>query len=130
VFEATTGAGDRLENVLRQVCGVGVLKAALAGEAVNQRRVNLHELLPGRTVPRVPDADEQAGPGVERRGHATFSLPRYTPRGPNPYRRLSFYCRARREGTLYENTKGRWRLGVRSAKPQAVGMRTPYFGSR
>src|SRR5262249_3275008 len=52
--------GHGPENVLRQVGGVRVLQAALAGEVVDDRTVNLHELRPRLAVAGVAEADQQA----------------------------------------------------------------------
>jgi hypothetical protein len=63
VVQPADGAGHALQDLLHQVGSVGVLQAALAGEAVDQRRVHLDELPPGVLVARVAQADQQAGPG-------------------------------------------------------------------
>ena len=77
VVEAGGGRGDAAEHVLHDVGGVGVLQAALAGEAVDDGGVELDELPPGVAVAAVADADEQAGTGQRSVEHEAPGL-----RGP------------------------------------------------
>ena len=63
-------AGHAAKDILHQVGGVGVLQAAVAGEPVNDRPVELDELVPRVGVAAVPDAGEQSDPREGRLGHA------------------------------------------------------------
>src|SRR5262249_30000506 len=53
VVEGRGGEGDGAEDFLGQVGGIGVLEAALPGEAVNERRVQGDELPPRFAVARI-----------------------------------------------------------------------------
>src|SRR5438034_6065365 len=74
VVEPLAGACHRLEHFLRHVGGVGVLQAGLPREPVDQRRIDLDELPPSVLVPRITNAEQQAGPRGGWIVHATDSL--------------------------------------------------------
>src|SRR6516164_8701787 len=85
VIETADAAGDRLQNVLRQVGSVGVLESVLVREAVDQRRIDFDELRPGRVIAGVAQADQETEPGRWRIAHAA-SPPYYKYRRPaKPY---------------------------------------------
>src|SRR5262249_47614642 len=77
IFEATRRRCDLAQNVLGQVSRVAILDPALAGIAINQRRIKLYEFLPGQGVPRVADANQQARPREGRIWHGLVPSIKY-----------------------------------------------------
>src|SRR5262249_51565413 len=78
VLEGANAPGDGQQYLLGQVGGVGVLQAVSAGEAEDQRRVQVHELRPRLVVLGVAQADEEAGAGGERVAHTAIPPPSST----------------------------------------------------
>src|SRR5262249_52941713 len=70
------------QHVLREVGGVGVLQTLPPREAVDERRVQVHELAPRRGVARVADADQQTGTGRRHVGHSRPLESKYGGRAP------------------------------------------------
>src|SRR6185295_17567660 len=63
ILELADGARHRAHDFLRHVRGVRLLQSALAAEAIDQRRVDGDELLPGIAAFRVAHAQEETRPG-------------------------------------------------------------------
>jgi hypothetical protein len=77
VVASLHGPRDRPQDFLSHVGRVGILQAALALIAVHQRRVDVHELRPGRVVPGVANPHEQTVSRRRRFGHPVTSIIRY-----------------------------------------------------
>src|SRR5262249_57598032 len=75
--------GEGGQDLGGEVRGVGVVEPVLEGEAVDQGRVQLHELRPRLPVARVADAGQQAGASANRVGHARSSALPYRPSRDN-----------------------------------------------
>ena len=63
VVEPAHGPCDGAQDILGQVCRIGILQAMLASEAIDQRGVDIHKFGPGLGVTRIPNAHQQARPG-------------------------------------------------------------------
>jgi hypothetical protein len=66
VVELPDRPRDLLHRVLRDVGGIGVLKAVAAEVAVNDREVQLDELLPCGAILLVAQPNQQARAGRQR----------------------------------------------------------------
>src|SRR5438034_486738 len=89
VCQPAHGAGDGADDFLGYVHRIGVLEALSAQVAVDQGGVEIDELRPGRLVPRVAQADEQARTGTWDVGHypsRQIALTYHYPRAPEIYR--------------------------------------------
>src|SRR5262249_20770018 len=58
--------GNRLENLLDQIVGVGVLETSAASHALDEGAVDFRKLSPGPFIACVAQADQQAGTRVRR----------------------------------------------------------------
>jgi len=69
VLPAINRFGNRCENLLREIIGIGGLQATADGEPLNDRRVDFREFAPGSSVVAIDEPNEQAGAGFGRRRH-------------------------------------------------------------
>jgi hypothetical protein len=55
--------GDAAEDFLHEIGRVGILQAAAHAIGMDQRRVELHEIVPGNPIGRIADFEEESRAG-------------------------------------------------------------------
>src|SRR5262249_42302183 len=64
VIELANRLMDLDKNLLGDISRIRILQAQAPAKVVEERVINFHERIPSRRVVTVPNAQEQAGPGV------------------------------------------------------------------